>query len=676
MRQLTTAAVTVALVLTFAAGQVFAVAFVPTAGVDLGRPGDDPVAVGSYSYDAGTDTYTVNGGGSDWWDWGERAHFAYAPVSGDFRIEADVTWINRTGDWAAMDNWVKAGLALRNDVDNGAGNEREVNYFMAHLKPPRTEVAYQGRPDNTSNSMFNVQMGGLSAQDNRLIALNRTNVDGWAYVEGFVHDGTNWVKVGGEYASNLLDDAFVGMAVTAHNNDGRLETATFGNVQIMDATPAIDPGRAPGGMVSDPEGVGPVQGGWGVLEVVNNGNMGSVGAGVASLESTTGDRLVYDLMGPININDSDPQANAKNIPGDGPYGVTNEHLAVGAPWPAPGTADHLAFLARGRVMIPTTGDWTFYINSDDGEELSIDNGALIIGSEGWQDNNFGTVHLTAGPHDIQVIHREATGGGDVEVAAAMGATTDLRAFTLIGSGDPGHDAYVDFKVPGTGDITIEMSVPDAHGNLGNLAQAMAAIEAGRTAQSNVVATDTKINFHDPEDGGTGSIGGDDPYLIDTAAADNHFALLANGAINIVEDGLYYFGFQSDDGARLTIPGQEWIEIVEVAEEGVSFIDETDPSILYRDNGTGNSRTVASIQLTAGSYPFEFLTWEGGGGAYCEVFGSDTQGKYGLLMTGDEFVSMAPAAAAALELVPEPSTWFMLLSIAVMGLFGLIRRRKA
>ena len=32
-------------------------------------------------------------------------------------------------------------------------------------------------------------------------------------------------------------------------------------------------------------------------------------------------------------------------------------------------------------------------------------------------------------------------------------------------------------MPGTSDITVELSVPDAHGNLGNLAQAMAAIEA-------------------------------------------------------------------------------------------------------------------------------------------------------------------------------------------------------
>jgi len=699
MSRVTTLATTIALVM-LAAGQASAVVGIFDGQADIGDQlgANDPAFSGSATYTAGAlidgqtvDLYEVLAGGSDWWSAREAGHVVFNNmVDGDWRITANVALEDGTGD--GVDGWMKAGVFSRKDLGSGAGAgwEKEVNAITAATWANNGSFQYR-EADNV-----NMQHTAAGSYRPFAVALQRSGDDFTGYICDPFGD---WTEVNTMALPNMGAEPAMGLFVTAHRNtvgdpaEPNYEKGYFWGVEIT--TDLNDPLPAPvhlpslqgeipwraGDPVDVPETLTPVQGGWSVLEVVNNGNMGSVSDAVASIEGGMGDRLVYNLMGPINIGDH--EVNAKNFPGDGGYGVAYENLAVGAPWPAPNNVDHLAFIARGQIEIPTTGDWTFYINSDDGEQLSIDNGALVIGSEGWQDNNFGTVHLTAGVHDIEVIHREATGGGDLEAAAAMGATTDLRAFTLIGSGDPGHDAYVDYSVPGTTDITIEMSLPDAHSGLGNLAQAMGAIEAGRVAQTNVVATDTKINFHDPEDGGTGSIGGDDPYLINTEPTedppydgkDNNFALLATGAINIAEDGLYYFGFQSDDGAALTIPGQEWIEIVDAADWNESHIDETDPSILYRDGGTGNSRTVASIELTAGSHPFQFLTWEGAGGAYCEVFGSDTLGMYDLLMTGDGVVSMVPAAAAALKLVPEPSTWVMLLSVAALGLYGFRRRRK-
>ncbi|MBN2473231.1 MAG: PEP-CTERM sorting domain-containing protein [Pirellulales bacterium] len=661
--------VALALVLVLGPGVATAEMFVPTGELDLGRPGDDPVVAGSYAYD-GT-TYTVSGSGSDWWDGGEYAHYVYQPVSGDFRIEADVTWINRTGTWGDMDNWVKAGLALRNDVDNGSGNEKEVNYFTAALRPDRNEVAHQGRSAATVN-MFNTQLGGLAAQDNRLLALNRTTVDGLPYVEGFVHNGTDWVKIRGDFAMNLPDDAFVGLAVTAHNNDGRLESADFAGVQMLPATAAVDPGRSPGTPVNTPEVVQAVEGGWGVVEVINNGDMNSVADAIRSLEDGGGDRLAYNLMGPLNINDH--EGSAKHFGNDSGYGVRYADMTGG------GEVNHIALLARGKFVVPSTGDYSFYINSDDGEELTIDSRALILGSEGWSDNNIGTVHLTAGVHDIQVIHREATGGADVEVGAAPGATTNLDDFTLIG-----YKGLGQVPIPGLArDATMITSLPGgwAGGEVLSLRNALSAIAQGEVDGSNAYAMVSSVNHGDPDNGdGTtntdrGSFGGDSAYPNDVVGVDdNDFGVMVSGVLEIPADGLYQLGFQSDDGASLQLFGGTWNSIVADATGNAAIVG----AVLSNDSLTGDSFTAGEIFLTQGLHLFNAQMFERSGGAYFELFGRGVSesgapdpswhllevGGAGIWFDGD-----------GLQLVvPEPSTWIMLLSVAAAGLVGLVRRRR-
>ena len=105
-----------AILVFLSAGQAnAAVVFAPTGSLDLGLPGNlpgnDPRAAGGYSYNSLTDTYTVWGGGGDWWDDGEFGHFVYQPISGDFWFEGSVEWIGTSGswpgNWSAMHTWVK-----------------------------------------------------------------------------------------------------------------------------------------------------------------------------------------------------------------------------------------------------------------------------------------------------------------------------------------------------------------------------------------------------------------------------------------------------------------------------------------------------------------------------------------------------------------------------------------
>lgn len=684
MRIRTISAVALVMVL-MAATQVLAADWLPTGSQDLGRPGDDPVALGSWTA-AGTNGGTITAGGSDWWDNGEYGYFAYAPVSGSFRLEGTVEIVDRsgTGDWGIINEWIKAGLAVRNDLDVGAGNEKEVNYFMAYLRPNRNEVAFQGRNTSTDN-MYNYQSGGAPAQP-VTIALNvYRDGEGDALVQGYLWNGTDWELRGQSWAFNLNNDAYVGTALTAHENDGRIESTIFTGLNMLAATVPTSFPWKPGLPVADPENVHGGMGRWGVLEVTSNGDMNNVTDAVNSIENGGGTRLVYNLAGPINIVDTNAgyPANAKNFGGDGPYGSSDASGIPGSPNIVAGDVNQVAFLARGTVDIPTAGEWTFYINSDDGENMTITQGATkgTTGTEGWNDNNFVTLNLAAGEAQIQVVHREATGGADVEVAAARSATTNLAQFNLIGAGAAARPAY-DIHVPGyAGDVTIA-ATPRHDPGPQNVAQSIAMIAADMTAGVLNTMTDDRINHEDPNHGGGGQYGDNHAMPGKTQAGttedpdvdDDNYAFGAQGMLQIALEADYFIGYNSDDGCAMQIVGQTWLEIVaNWTNNGTIGLDPdgaADPSWMVTNAWTGDSYTVGKIHLAAGEYEFNVVGFEGSGGSGFEVFGSDSLGDYRLLVGGPYTINI-PDAAASLELVPEPAT----MALLGFGALALVVRRK-
>jgi len=97
--------------------------------------------------------------------------------------------------------------------------------------------------------------------------------------------------------------------------------------------------------------------------------------------------------------------------------------------------DDFVVRAVGHVLIPAQGTWTFGINSDDGARLRIDGQDVIVDDTLHSPQDaFGTVNLTAGMHEFELVFFERSGGAELELFAAPGERTDVEdgGFRLVG----------------------------------------------------------------------------------------------------------------------------------------------------------------------------------------------------------------------------------------------------
>jgi hypothetical protein len=129
----------------------------------------------------------------------------------------------------------------------------------------------------------------------------------------------------------------------------------------------------------------------------------------------------------------------------------------------PSQADtNFAVRVTATVRIPTTGTWTFGVNSDDGFRLKID-GATFTAVSGTGTtmsgdtmeyaaardrtvDSLGVATLSAGDHAVQLDYYQAAGGSGLEFFAASGSQTSYNAnFKLVGDTLGGGLALVDVK---------------------------------------------------------------------------------------------------------------------------------------------------------------------------------------------------------------------------------------
>lgn len=78
--------------------------------------------------------------------------------------------------------------------------------------------------------------------------------------------------------------------------------------------------------------------------------------------------------------------------------------------------DNYAFRYRGPISIPQNGSYTFYLASDDGSRLYVDD-QLVVDHDGLHPprEKSGSATLTAGPHQVRVEYFNRDGGQSLEV---------------------------------------------------------------------------------------------------------------------------------------------------------------------------------------------------------------------------------------------------------------------
>lgn len=160
----------------------------------------------------------------------------------------------------------------------------------------------------------------------------------------------------------------------------------------------------------------------------------------------------------------------------------------------------------------------------------------------------------------------------------------------------------------TSSIGYQTSVPgftvqDAKstGSIVNISESLQLLN-GTGQQSSTTAITPVINFFDT--GGAGRYDNDLPFPNNTPADDNDFAIRATGTLTIPESGLWTFGTNSDDGARLRIAGR---------------------NVINDDTHHAPQDRFGTVTLEAGQHDLELIYFERGGGAEVELFAA--QGNY-------------------------------------------------
>ncbi len=164
--------------------------------------------------------------------------------------------------------------------------------------------------------------------------------------------------------------------------------------------------------------------------------------------------------------------NFLNVGADGRYTSNNSQF----PGTASGTpAQSFVVKATSSILIPTTGNWTFGVNSDDGFRLKLTrNGTTVLNSSysglRTPGDTFATVNITeAGLYELELIYFQGTtAGAELELYAAKGSFSSWSATTawqLIGSNltattNPGLTALASvFNVASIADAEIIIDQP-------------------------------------------------------------------------------------------------------------------------------------------------------------------------------------------------------------------------
>ena len=321
--------------------------------------------------------------------------------------------------------------------------------------------------------------------------------------------------------------------------------------------------------------------------------------------------------------------------------------------------DNFVMRARGRVIIPSNGEYTLGVDGDDGFRLFVDGEQLSEFAATTGDAfTLASTDLSAGEHDVELVWFDAGGGAFVELFAASGNRTELdSSFSPIGLRNAVPVAKGSTATT-TGDwlvrtVQVDVGATDDDGNVigfqaTNLETAQAAIDLTDDdirALDVVETEEVVVNYG----AGNGRFGDDLPFEV----AGDDFAIRATATVVVPEDGNYIFGFGGDDGARLCLDDADFT-LLGVRDAGQQTVTGEGECIQWAGN-TGNSDTFGTTFMTAGEHEIDVLWWERGGGEWLEVYtglGTDETGQLTLQLLGEDAVEWDLTIQPGLQLAGD------------------------
>lgn len=468
----------------------------------------------------------------------------------------------------------------------------------------------------------------------------------------------------------------------------------------------------PAGMT--PAGAGQIS----VREVLYGGDdNGTVASGGLGL--TIGDQdaaraaLTNPAAGARIYNYTTPHINVQDNGGGGHFSGASEQrfaAATGAGGAGVGNVNHLAVVYHGAVQIPSTGAYTFGVNSDDGFTLAIDGGnsaftsatnasvekynghdagAIQFFTGRAAADSFGQINLAAGVHTFTLTYHEGGGGSAIEFLSAPGTKTAFDgSFGIVGK--PGETT-----IRRSGIVTGGWNAKAVHGNnSGNLTDAIADIQAAFQGQTPVArgggtpvvdgANLPTIAVIDPQNGNTGGHGSTANYPGDGSGDDNNFSFGARATLTIPagEQGHYSFLVYSDDSALFRIRNTStnaYVPLLGTTNANAVDSDGIGGNETVTNDGACCADFIGRYDLAAGNYQIETISNEQGGGAGHFVygaFGDQTSFDPGLFQLVGENIDQTSSIPDGLQVVaaPEPGT-AALLAVGAAAALGRRRRRR-
>jgi hypothetical protein len=231
--------------------------------------------------------------------------------------------------------------------------------------------------------------------------------------------------------------------------------------------------------------------------------------------------------------------------------------------------DNVGFVFSGYINVPTTGDYTFFTNSDDGSQLLID-GMAVVANDGTHvmQEQMGVVSLAMGYHAIRVNYFNAGGNRGLEMW---------------------------FQGPGLGKQLIPNTAVFRSAVTLLPAVTIPGTAVGGLYFKNFEGTWTTLPAFDaltPTKVGTATV-----IDLTPRSRDDNFGLEFDGYISVPTDGDYTFFTNSNDGSRLFIDGMQIVD-----NDGVHVMQEA----------------MGLVKLAAGNHALRVTYFNGTGGRGLDV----------------------------------------------------------